>query len=508
MARRIENAHGQCTDSIRTVFPTACRSVAAALQKDKVVHIVPQGRAMGLVPPPNDEPDEGASSNKEEAYNLVAQFKEFEALLLRDGDVEAKALELQAAAGGLDAKFSTDCGVTFGAMARKMTSLIMEMKDASDAYTELLQNCHADIRKCDDAFDHLELSRSNVRSAFEELAGIIECCRPSFVTDVSIEVSPDAEANLETADSSLQKRAVSSKLNLEVMHQCIKVKQEYMEESFVKEAQLESSVAAMSADVSHLSRMLEECKEMLECCVCLQRAVRIVLLPCGHHFCGSTECYSSRMLECPTCRTGITGRTPLFGACVWLADAFEGMEDEAAGDKAGQARRDMLDQPRRQDADSSRDTTAHETECLCLALATAALDKVEQVTRIAVSMSASAWHERAARGYQSTHAGTTGGRSREVQVTRADARPHSWVPHSWVPRETDGRRLVCAPDASTAYCRDYCPGRKEAGEAGGAEGADAAARARAVRSMVALKEIQAESMQAGIQVSRNTTHAV
>lgn len=92
---------------------------------------------MGLVPTPIDEPDDGASSSKEEAYNLLARFKEFEAQLLWDGNVEAKcdtkALELQAAAERLDVKFSTDGGVTFCAMARRMTSLMMDMKRASVA---------------------------------------------------------------------------------------------------------------------------------------------------------------------------------------------------------------------------------------------------------------------------------------------------------------------------------------------------------------------------------------
>ena len=288
----------------------------------------------------NASPPSAASRSlsEDEPRKLVGKFKEFEALLLRDGDVETKALELQAAAADLDAKFSTDGGGNFRTMAQKMTTLMTEMKDASDTYTEQLQNCahpaqDDGMRKCDEAFDRLERSRSNVHSAFEELGVIIESCHSHSVTHVAIETA-DKHHHHRASQSSLQKRAISSELGLEAMHQCIKVKQEHMEESFAKEAQLESTVSAMSADVSQLSRMLEECREMLECCVCLQRAVRIVVLPCGHHFCGSADCYSSEMSECPTCRRGITGRTPLFGACMWLAEAFEGMGDAAVSDVA------------------------------------------------------------------------------------------------------------------------------------------------------------------------------
>ena len=51
----------------------------------------------------NASPPSAASRSlsEDEPRKLVGKFKEFEALLLRDGDVETKALELQAAAADL-----------------------------------------------------------------------------------------------------------------------------------------------------------------------------------------------------------------------------------------------------------------------------------------------------------------------------------------------------------------------------------------------------------------------
>jgi len=106
----------------------------------------------------------------------------------------------------------------------------------------------------------------------------------------------------------------------------LQVKREKMEEHFAREAQLQSEVMAMSQSVVQLTQTLAECKETLECCVCLERPVRFVAVPCGHHFCGHSSCYSSKMVECPTCRTQITGRTELFGACSWLAEMFDNID--------------------------------------------------------------------------------------------------------------------------------------------------------------------------------------
>ena len=108
------------------------------------------------------------------------------------------------------------------------------------------------------------------------------------------------------------------------------VKREKMEEHFAREAQLQSDVMAMSQSVLQLTQTLAECKETLECCVCLERPVCFVAVPCGHHFCGHANCHSSQVAECPTCRTPLTGRTELFGACSWLADMFESIDAAAS----------------------------------------------------------------------------------------------------------------------------------------------------------------------------------
>ena len=60
------------------------------------------------------------------------------------------------------------------------------------------------------------------------------------------------------------------------------------------------------------------------------RVLRFVAVPCGHHFCGHANCHSSQIAECPTCRTPLTGRTELFGACSWLADMFESIDAAAS----------------------------------------------------------------------------------------------------------------------------------------------------------------------------------
>ena len=113
-------------------------------------------------------------------------------------------------------------------------------------------------------------------------------------------------------------------------HTIMQVKREKMEEHFAREAQLQSDVMAMSQSVLQLTQTLAECKETLECCVCLERPVRFVAVPCGHHFCGHANCHSSQVAECPTCRTPLTGRTELFGACSWLADMFESIDAAAS----------------------------------------------------------------------------------------------------------------------------------------------------------------------------------
>jgi hypothetical protein len=53
----------------------------------------------------------------------------------------------------------------------------------------------------------------------------------------------------------------------------------------------------------------------MECCVCMERGVACVLVPCGHCLCCDEACPSSRMSECPTCAAAIQGRSKLFGVC-------------------------------------------------------------------------------------------------------------------------------------------------------------------------------------------------
>ena len=148
-----------------------------------------------------------------------------------------------------------------------------------------------------------------------------------------------------------------------------------MEEHFAREAQLQSEVMAMSEHVLRLTQTLAECKETLECCVCLERPVRFVAAPCGHHFCGHASCYSSQMAECPTCRGHITGRTELFGACSWLADMFESIdaatlvEASSGGGMAVQVRADNRQALPGNDLDAVEKTISGAEQVACSELA-------------------------------------------------------------------------------------------------------------------------------------------
>ncbi len=57
----------------------------------------------------------------------------------------------------------------------------------------------------------------------------------------------------------------------------------------------------------------EEFSERLRCIICYEKAVNIVLIPCGHLLCSS--CYDNRLVEqkiCPICTTNITSITRIF----------------------------------------------------------------------------------------------------------------------------------------------------------------------------------------------------
>ena len=60
-------------------------------------------------------------------------------------------------------------------------------------------------------------------------------------------------------------RQVLTRLNMR------QVKREKIEEGFAREAQLESTVMEMSESILQLTLTLTECKETLECCVCMER---------------------------------------------------------------------------------------------------------------------------------------------------------------------------------------------------------------------------------------------
>ena len=56
------------------------------------------------------------------------------------------------------------------------------------------------------------------------------------------------------------------------------------------------------------------------------------MVPCGHHFCGHSNCLSSQMSECACCRQQIKGRREI-GECSWLADIFEAMDPAGHSDE-------------------------------------------------------------------------------------------------------------------------------------------------------------------------------
>ena len=135
----------------------------------------------------------------------------------------------------------------------------------------------------------------------------------SFASDVDTQQGPDLQRKIRHSIAVNQIKA-------QEMYKYVQVKREQMEE---REAQHQAAVSAMSEDILQLKHKLAEYEESLECCVCLERPVRFAFMPCGHCFCGHSECIASTMIECPTCREGITGKTELFGACAWLADLLE-----------------------------------------------------------------------------------------------------------------------------------------------------------------------------------------
>ncbi len=74
--------------------------------------------------------------------------------------------------------------------------------------------------------------------------------------------------------------------------------------------------------VNRLHEGLAECRESLECCVCLERPIRFVISPCGHCVCGHEKCGSANLQECPLCRGPITQMTKTFGPACAISDAL------------------------------------------------------------------------------------------------------------------------------------------------------------------------------------------
>jgi hypothetical protein len=57
-----------------------------------------------------------------------------------------------------------------------------------------------------------------------------------------------------------------------------------LEGSLVREAQLQNTANAMSDVITQLKHKLAECKETLECCVCMERSVSdAACLPVSNH---------------------------------------------------------------------------------------------------------------------------------------------------------------------------------------------------------------------------------
>lgn len=75
--------------------------------------------------------------------------------------------------------------------------------------------------------------------------------------------------------------------------------------------------------VKRLHEGLAECRESLECCVCLERPIRFVITPCGHCVCGHEKCGSANLQECPVCRGPITQMTKTFGPACAISDALD-----------------------------------------------------------------------------------------------------------------------------------------------------------------------------------------
>ena len=75
--------------------------------------------------------------------------------------------------------------------------------------------------------------------------------------------------------------------------------------------------------VNRLHEGLAECRESLECCVCLERPIRFVITPCGHCVCGHEKCGSANLQECPVCRGPITQMTKTFGPACAISDALD-----------------------------------------------------------------------------------------------------------------------------------------------------------------------------------------
>ena len=135
-----------------------------------------------------------------------------------------------------------------------------------------------------DKIEHVMTAADNICRVLQQITTMVAegvvaasgCRRKQKMEKIGDADQIDSEAQELGPDAQEREyhRCISiNNLKVDSIYAGIQVKREIVEESSANQAQLQSTVAAASDQILQIQTMLTECKEALECCICLERTV-------------------------------------------------------------------------------------------------------------------------------------------------------------------------------------------------------------------------------------------